>query len=400
MVCWPKSWRLLPGSVAALLVATTLVQVFALPVDTIGSRFGGIPAGLPSPSWPALSLSAVRECFGPATAIAFLGGIESLLSATVADGMTGYRHRPGAELVAQGVANLVSPLVGGIPATGAIARTATNIRNGATTPVAGMAHAVTLLAIMLAIGPWAGMVPMAALAAVLVVVAYHMSEWRTFRGLLSAPRSDVAVLLATFALTVVFDLTLAVQAGMVLAAFLFMKRMADVTRVGPPPELAGLQPGLTATPIVPEGVRVFEVQGPFFFGAAEKVRDVLSVVEGAPQVMILRMRHVPVLDATGLHTLEQVRQNCARSGTTLVLSAVSDQPLRALERSHCLEAIGTDNVTGDLDQALCRAREILDRSGPKDRLKPGPARGGSSVLEVDAGPRFGSSAGPVSGRTR
>jgi SulP family sulfate permease len=369
IVFWPKRWKYLPGSVAAMILATVLAHTLGLSVETIGSRFGGIPTSLPAFSWPTITLSEVRELVSPATTVALLAGIESLLSAVVADGMTGHRHRSNMELVAQGVANLFSPLFGGIPATGAIARTATNIRAGGATPIAGMTHALVLLAIMLLFGRWASLVPMCSLAAVLVVVSYNMSEWRTFRSLLGAPRSDIAVLLTTFSLTVVFDLTLAVQVGVVLAAFLFMKRMADVTWIGAlSRETADL--GRTAEEDaaivykrrIPAGVQVYEVNGPFFFGAAGKLRDVLNVVEQSPRVMILRMRHVPVIDATGLHTLEEVRTNCAEAGTTLVLSAVRDQPLRALRKSHCLEAIGPANVTGDLDQALERAEEIMRAS--------------------------------------
>jgi SulP family sulfate permease len=367
IVYWPKSWKRVPGSVAAMVLATVAVQLLGLNVETIGSRFGGIPAGLPPLTWPAVSFEEVRNLVGPATTVALLAGIESLLSAVVADGMTGYRHRSNMELVAQGVANVLSPLFGGFCATGAIARTATNVRNGATTPVAGMVHALTLLAIMLLFGRWASLVPMCCLAAVLVVVSYNMSEWRSFRALLRAPRSDVAVLLTTFGLTVVFDLTLAVQVGVVLAAFLFMKRMADVTRIGsitreltdPNYDRDG-DPAAVSQRQVPAGVQVYEVNGPFFFGAADKLRDVLDVVAGPPRVMILRMRHVPVIDATGVHALEQLHQSCTKVGTTLVLAGVHSQPLHALRRSEYLNRIGKENLTRNIDQALTRAREVLN----------------------------------------
>jgi SulP family sulfate permease len=371
IVYWPRRWRYFPGSVAAMLLATVLAHLLGLDVETIGSRFGGIPATLPRFQWPDLSLTEVRDLVGPATTVALLAAIESLLSAVVADGMTGHRHRSNMELVAQGVANLCSPLFGGIPATGAIARTATNIKNGASTPVAGIVHSLTLLAIMLLFGRWASLVPMCALASVLVVVAYNMSEWRTFRSLLSTPRSDVAVLLTTFGLTVVFDLTLAVQVGMVLAAFLFMKRMADVTRVAtvsteqidPAYQSTSADAASISKSQIPRGVQVYEVTGPFFFGAADKLRDVLNDIHRPPRVLILRMRHVPVIDATGLHTLEQVHKNCARSGTTLILCGVHDQPLEALQKSQCLDAIGRNNVTGNIDEALARSRELLVLSG-------------------------------------
>jgi SulP family sulfate permease len=386
IVFWPKAWRRLPGSVVAMVVATVLVQAFRLPVETIGSRFGGIPAGLPPLRWPAIHFEQVRELVGPAFTVALLAAIESLLSAVVADGMTGYRHRSNMELIAQGVANVCSPLFGGLPATGAIARTATNIRNGATTPVAGIVHALTLLAILLVFGKWASLVPMCSLAAVLVVVSYNMSEWRAFRALLRAPRSDVLVLLSTFAITVLFDLTLAVQIGVLLAALLFMKRMADVTRIGEitaqltDPRYhgecdAGGDRVSVRKRTIPAGVQVYEVNGPFFFGAADRVRDVLNVVEKSPRVLILRMRHVPVIDATGLHALGQVQKNCAAHNIRLILSAVHEQPLKALRRSGQLEAIGRENLTRNIDEALLRAAQLVGQPvPPRDGKEKGDRR--------------------------
>jgi len=370
IVYWPKAWRRVPGSVVAMLVATFLVQCFGLNVETIGTRFGGIPSMLPP--------LTCRELLGPAATLALLAAIESLLSAVVADGMTGHRHKSNMELVAQGVANIASPLFGGFTATGAIARTATNIRNGASTPVAGIVHAFTLMAIMLIFGRWARLVPMCCLAAVLVVVAYNMSEWRTFRSLLRTPRSDVAVLLTTFAITVIFDLTLAVQIGVVLAAFLFMKRMADVTQIDTI-ALPAANSSISARHIpdetnatkrlIPNGVRLYEFNGPFFFGAADKARDVLNIVEGTAKVMILRMRDVPAIDATGLHTLEEVHTNCARSGTALILCDLRAQPMRALRRSHQIGLIGKQNIKGDLDQALERATEIIEGTPAKKQKR-------------------------------
>jgi SulP family sulfate permease len=385
IVYWPARLKRLPGSVVALVAATALTQLLGLPVETIGSRFGGIPAALPELHLPDVRLEQVRELIGPALAVALLAGIESLLSAVVADGMTGYRHKSNMELVAQGFANMASPLFGGIPATGAIARTATNIRNGATTPVAGIVHALTLLAIVVVLGRWASLVPMCCLASVLVVVAYNMSEWRTFRALLHAPRSDVAVLLTTFTLTVVFDLVLAVQVGVVLAAFLFMKRMADVTQVGRAHRKltrhtsdADGDPDLDPTAVahrkIPAGVQVYEVNGPFFFGAADKLRDVLNVVDRPPRVMILRMRHVPVIDATGLHALEAFEHNAARAGTVLILAGVQRQPLRALHRSHWGRRLDPRNLCTDIDAALARAREVLEGTGGPAAAPP-PAAG-------------------------
>jgi SulP family sulfate permease len=357
-----------PGALVAMLVATVLVQVFELPVETIGSRFGGIPTSLPRPEFPSVSLDRVRELFSPALTVALLAAIESLLSAVVADGMIGGRHRPNTELIAQGIANLCSPLFGGIPATGAIARTATNIKNGGRTPIAGMVHAVTLLLLMVAFGRWASLVPMCSLAAILVVVAYHMSEWHAFRALLRAPRSDLAVLLTTFALTVVFDLTLAVQIGVVLAAILFVKRMADITRVGALKRDANDDPieaELDRNPQalhkfgIPADVELYEVQGPFFFGAADKLRNVLPIVSKPPRVMILRLRHVPAIDATGLHALAEFHKECTGRGTHLILSGVQPRVMRTLRRSHESDIIGRENIAGNIERALKRAKEIL-----------------------------------------
>jgi SulP family sulfate permease len=382
LVYWPKRWRRVPASVVAMVGATVLVHALNLPVETIGSRFGGIPATLPALSWPEMTWAQLRDLVGPAVTVAMLAGIESLLSAVVADGMTGYRHKSNLELVAQGVANLFSPLFGGIPATGAIARTATNVRSGGTTPLAGITHAATLFAIMLVFGRWASLVPLCSLAAVLVIVAYNMSEWRTFRGLLRTPRGDVVVLVTTFGVTVLFDLTLAVEVGVGLALFLFVKHMADATRVGkltiagvPPSEGNRESAGGAATGrrVVPAGVEVYAINGPFFFGAADKLRQVSPDGRQAPRVLILQMQEVPVIDATGLHALEQVHQTCARTGTALVLCGVHDQPLQALRRVRYLKAIGKENVARNLDEALGRAGEIL-RMPPSQILPFKPRR--------------------------
>jgi SulP family sulfate permease len=370
IVYWPRSWKRVPGTVVAMLLATLLVQVFGLEVETIGSRFGSLPSHLPALTVPAIDLGQIRDLLSPAFTVALLAGVESLLSAIVADGMTGYRHEPNMELIAQGVANVASPLFGGFPATGAIARTATNIRNGGATPVAGMVHALTLFAILLLFGRWASLVPMCCLASVLVVVAYNMSEWRVFRTLLRAPRSDVVVLVTTFLVTVLFDLTLAVQIGMVLAVFLFMKRMAKATRVrritaqltNPEHDWDGDPEGQSRAGTsrqIPPGVEVIEVHGPFFFGAVDKVRNVVKVVERGPRVLILQLRHVPVIDATGLHALAEIRNSCATGGTMLLLAGLDDQPHQALCQSGQLEAIGKENVTPSLDKALNRAQALL-----------------------------------------
>jgi SulP family sulfate permease len=364
-----------PGALVAMLLATALVQIFGLPVETIGSRFGDIPSSLPRPELPVFTLERARELFSPALTVALLAAIESLLSAVVADGMVGGRHRPNTELIAQGIANLCSPVFGGIPATGAIARTATNVKNGGRTPVAGMIHALTLLLIMIVFGRWARLVPMCSLAAILMVVAYHMSEWHAFRALLRTPRSDRAILLTTFTLTVVFDLSLAVQVGVVLAALLFVKRMADLTRVGnlgvARPRRHASEDELDLDPVaiskrnVPRGIQVYEVAGPFFFGAADKLRSIMPIVSKPPRVMILRLRHVPAIDATGLHALAEFHKECTARGTHLILSGVQSRVMRTLKRAHESELIGRKNIVANIDLALERAREVLGTAKPQ-----------------------------------
>jgi len=298
IVAWPKVSRRIPGPFVALIATTLLVQLLHLPVETIGARFGEIHAGLPRPTLPVITLERMRVLAAPAFTIALLAAIESLLSAVVADGMIGGRHRSNMELVAQGIANIASPLFGGMPATGAIARTATNVKNGGRTPVAGMTHALTLLFITLFFGRWAALIPLATLAAILVVVAFHMSEWRTFASEFRAPKSDVAVLLTTFLLTVLVDLTVAIEVGMVLAAFLFMRRMAEVTNISvltheftDPIDDFEHDPNAVRRRAIPEGVQVYEITGTFFFGAAETFKDRVSRIAGQPKVLILRMRH-------------------------------------------------------------------------------------------------------------
>jgi SulP family sulfate permease len=287
------------------------------------------------------------------------------LSAVVADGMTGGRHKPNMELVAQGVANIVSPVFGGIPATGAIARTATNVKSGGRTPIAGITHAVTLLLIMIFFAPYAIYIPLCALAAILVVVAYNMAELHAFFAMFRSPPSDALVMIVTFLLTVVVDLTVAVQVGLVLAAMLFIKRMADVTNIQVVTrELAdrdvnSADPNAITSRQVPPGVEVYEVNGPFFFGVVDKVKDVLFQLDGKPKVFILRMRNVPAMDATGLHALLQLRRSCERNGCTLVLAEIHTQAFIALDRSGRRQEFGADNVTAHIDDALNRARQII-----------------------------------------
>jgi SulP family sulfate permease len=304
---------------------------------------------------PNVDVSSIRPLLAPAFSIALLAAVESLLSAVVADGMIGTRHKSNAELVAQGVANIASPLLGGMPATGAIARTATNIRMGGRTPVAGMVHALTLLLIGLFFGRWVVLVPLPVLAGILLIVAYHMSEWRTFLGELKGPRSDVIVLLTTFALTVLVDLTVAIQAGLVLAAFLFMRRMAEVTNVSSiTAELDDEQwrPGSGRTLTIPSGVDVFEINGPFFFGAAEKFKDTMNDLAKRPHTLILGLRNVPAMDSTGLAALRDLVRRSRRDRTRVILAGVHAQPMTVLARSGFLDEIGDENLVGTIDDAL------------------------------------------------
>jgi SulP family sulfate permease len=383
LVVWPRVSRMVPAPFVAMIVATVVVQVFHLHVATIGSRFGAVPSSFPAPHWPAIQWAHMKEFVSPALTVALLAAIESLLSAVVADGMIGTRHKSNMELVAQGVANIASPLFGGIPATGAIARTATNIRAGGRTPLAGITHSVTLLLILIFLGRWAAMVPLCALAAILVVVAYHMSEWRSFAGLLRAPRSDLVVLILTFGLTIFVDLTVAVQVGIVVAALLFMKRMSDMTHVegltsgfaddsDDPGEITESRRGkrIVAGHEVPAGVEVYEVNGPFFFGAADKIKSVLTEIAKPPKVFILRMRHVPAIDATGIHALEQMAKKCRHEGTTLILTEIRQQPLRALVRARKLEAVGgRENLAKSIEVALARAEEVIRSVKSEEKLE-------------------------------
>jgi len=363
---WPRLSRRIPAPFVALIATTVGVHALGLPVETIGSRFGQISAGLPHPHIPLIALADLRRLVAPAFTIAALGAIESLLSAVVADGMIGGRHRSNMELIAQGVANLASPLFGGIPATGAIARTATNIKSGARTPVAGMVHALTLLLITLFFGRWAALIPLATLAAIVLVVAYRLSEWRVFGVELRAPKSDAIVMLTTFLLTVLVDLTTAISVGMVLAAFLFMKRMAEVTNVTmvtrefeEPASGKGDDAGAIFRRKVPPGVEVYEINGPFFFGAAEKFKDTLSQISKKPRVLIIRMRNVPAIDSTAMHALRDLIRRTRRDGTLVLLSDVHSQPLIALGRSELLDEIGEDHLFGNVDEALQAARSHL-----------------------------------------
>lgn len=356
---WPRLVPRVPGPLVALVATTIAVHAGGLDVETIGSRFGEVPSGLPAFRLPAVDPAMLRELASPAIAIALLAAIESLLSALVADGLSGGRHRSNAELLAQGIANVASPLFGGIPATGAIARTATNVKNGARTPVAGMVHAATLLVVLVGAGRHAGLIPMPTLAGILLVVAYNMSEWRVFLRLFRAPRSDVLVLLATFALTVAVDLTVAIQVGVVLASLLFMRRMAEVSRIESLRDVVDYgAEGEERPRALPPGVEVFEVNGSFCFGAARTFTEALLAMRERPPVVVLRMRHVLAIDATGLHALEDVEARLRARGVELLLSGVHAQPREAMERSGVLARIGGERVFDRYESALARAEAI------------------------------------------
>jgi len=367
IVFWQKISKKIPGSIVAILVTTALVQIFQLNVETIESRFGEIPSTFPAPSIPSIDIATIKNLIMPATTIAILAAIEALLSAVVADGMIGGKHKSNMELVANGVANLFSPIFGGIPVTGAIARTATNIKNGGRTPISGIVHAITLLIIMLLLGKWAKLIPMATLAAILVVVAFNMSEYHIFRRLLKSPKSDVIVLLTTFGLTVIFDLTVAIEIGMILAVILFMHRMSNVTNISIiTNELKDTEESEDVNSIqnkiVPVGVEVYEINGPFFFGAATKFKEIMQRVENPPKIMILRMRNVLAIDATGLNLLSEIIEENKREGIKLILSGVHAQPLFALTQYKIIDEIGEENIFGNIDDALDKARELLGLS--------------------------------------
>jgi len=357
----------IPAMLVGMVAATLAAALLGLDVETIGSRFGDLPRTLPVPALPSFNfdMQQITSLIPSAFTVGLLAAIESLLSATVADGMTGGRHRSNIELIGQGAANIGSAFFGGIPATGAIARTVTNIKSGAKTPIAGIIHAISLALMLLFLAPLAKMIPLAGLAGILVVVSYNMSEAKHFIGLLKAPGSDVMVLLTTFALTIFVDLTVAVEVGIVLAALLFIRRMSEVTNIGMiTREISGNlddeeDPNSISVRVVPPGVEVFEIQGPFFFGAADRFKDAIRTIEKSVPVIILRIRNVPAIDATGLHMLKEFLHQCKSESTTLVLSGVHKQPLYAMRKSGLLGEIGENNITANIDDALNRAREIL-----------------------------------------
>jgi sulfate permease, SulP family len=363
IISWPKLTRKIPGSLIAILVTTAIVYFFKIPVETIGSRFGVIDNAIPHFSFSVGDLDTVRSLIKPAFTIAMLGGIESLLSAVVADGMIGGHHKSNMELVAQGTANIFSSLIGGIPATGAIARTVTNIRNGGRTPVAGIAHALTLLLILLFFGKLASLIPLATLAGILIVVAYNMSEWENFLSVLKGPGNDALILIITFLLTILVDLTAAIEVGMVLASFLFMRKMIQFSSVNI--TSGQFQDETDSTEqlrdfIIPRQVEVFEISGPLFFGAAYKFKDAIRIIEKPSRVLIIRMGHVPIIDATGIRTLKEVQKESSQRGTKVILSEVTNQQiLGELGKARLLFSIGKANVTETFKDALSRAAFFL-----------------------------------------
>ena len=367
----PKVSKKIPGSLVAIIVMTVaalLLKQFAgvESIETIGDRFA-ISNLLPEATVPALSWEIIKNLVSPAITIAILGAIESLLSAAVADGVIGDHHNSNTELIAQGVANLASPIFGGIPATGAIARTMTNINNGGRTPIAGIVHAVVLLLIFLFLMPLAKYIPMACLAGVLVVVSYGMSGWRSFLALMKNPKSDVTVLLITFFLTIIFDLTIAIEVGLIIACLLFMRRMSETTdvhvisnEINPDDEDSDMHLGNIEHLTIPKGVEVYEINGPYFFGAGNRFEEIMATLGDRPQVRIIRMRKVPFVDSTGIHNLTNLCEMSQKEGIQIVLSGVTEKVHSQLNKAGFYDIVGQDNICSHIDIALDRAKEIIN----------------------------------------
>lgn len=367
----PKVSKKIPGSLVAIIVMTVaalLLKQFAgvESIETIGDRFA-ISNSLPEATVPALSWETIKNLVSPAITIAILGAIESLLSAAVADGVIGDHHNSNTELIAQGVANLASPIFGGIPATGAIARTMTNINNGGRTPIAGIMHAVVLLLIFLFLMPLAKYIPMACLAGVLVVVSYGMSGWRSFLALMKNPKSDVTVLLITFFLTIIFDLTIAIEVGLIIACLLFMRRMSETTdvhiisnEINPDDEDSDMHLGNIEHLTIPKGVEVYEINGPYFFGAGNRFEEIMATLGDRPQVRIIRMRKVPFVDSTGIHNLTNLCEMSKKEGIQIVLSGVTEKVHSQLDKAGFYDIVGQDNICSHIDIALDRAKEIIN----------------------------------------
>jgi SulP family sulfate permease len=362
IICRSLSARI-PGPIVALLLATSSVYFFKLPVETIGTKFGGIPGGLPHLQIPKFHSDLIHGLLGPAFTVAMLGAIESLMSAVVSDRMSNDRHNPNVELVAQGVANVFSPMFGGLPATGAIARTATNIRSGAQSPVAGIIHALTLLCILLFAAPLVSYVPMAALAGILMMVAYNMGEWLEIPQLLKLTKTDISIWLVTFALTVFADLTVAVEAGMILAALLFISRVASTTTVSQVTDdyVEDGRVHILQDKDIPYYATIFRIHGPFLFGATDKISAVTEHLHTLPPVVILRLRNMTALDATGLFALEEAAKALHASKRTLILCGAREQPSQLIHQAEFAEVIGEENICDNVQEALGRAEEVYER---------------------------------------
>jgi SulP family sulfate permease len=373
IILWPKLNRTIPGSLIALVVATLSVKVFDLPVETIGSRFGEIKNSISLIDFSSfdISLSMLSELIRPAITIAFLASIESLLSAVVADGMIGKKHNSNMELVAQGIANIASSIFGGIPATGAIARTAANVKNGGRTPIAGITHSIVLLLIMLIFMPLASLIPMTTLAAILIVVSYNMSEWRAFKSLLRSTKSDIMVLVATFLFTVIFDLVVAIEIGMVIAMFLFVKRMSDTTKIAnisseykadfsEDDEENDSPSGENMHDHLNSRILLYEINGPLFFGAANSFLDAMNEIKNNANIIIFKMNAVPNMDATALNALKQLYKRCREKHILLLYSEVNEQPMNLLRSSGALTVIGEDRFFESTELAITAANEIID----------------------------------------
>jgi SulP family sulfate permease len=378
ILVWNRLGTRVPGTIVALMVGTLAVVALALPVETVGTRFGGIPGGLPALHVPTFRPRLVLKLLSPALTVALLGAIESLLSAVVADRMSGDKHNPNVELVAQGVANVVSPMFGGLPATGAIARTATNVRSGARTPVAGMVHAVTLLAILLFAAPLARHIPLAVLSAILFVVAYNMGEWREIPQLLRMTKTDISVWLATFTLTVFADLTIAVEVGMVLAALLFINRVANTTTVEliTDDELEAGRAHLLQDKVIPSYVAIYRIHGPLLFGTTDKVDRIHAEIPRLPPIVLLRLRDMTALDATGLLAFEELADKLHASGRRLILCGAREQPARLMRQAAFHRHVGEGNICVDVEAALRRAHEVHDRQVEAARAEQEAAAAG------------------------
>ena len=359
----PKVTKRVPGTIVALFVATLAAVLLKLPVETIGTRFGGIPSGLPHLEIPPFHLRMVPALLGPALTVAMLGAIESLMSAVVSDRMSGDKHNPNVELIGQGIANFVSPMFGGLPATGAIARTATNIRSGAKSPVAGMIHALTLLAILLFAAPAAKYIPLPVLAAILMMVSYNMGEWREVPEILKLTKSDISVWIVTFLLTVFADLTVAVEAGMILATLLFIRKVTMTTTVSEVTD-AYVDAGrvhILQDKTIPDYLRIFRIHGPFLFGATEKIASIYDKIDELPPIVVLRLRNMTAIDATGIKALEDVADVLQQSGRTLILCGAREQPAMLMRKAEFEEHVGLENICPNVEAALDRAREVYEQ---------------------------------------